>query len=1241
MMKKVIVFVILTVFSSNYSFAAQVAVVSGDTRNEAWAKETLNNSDLQTNIDANATEELDNLGTTAINTDLISDTDGTDSLGSTGVRWLKGWLDDLQLTNAPIVDALTASEIVATDGSKAFQSLDVATYPSLTELAHVKGVTGAIQTQLGTKAGIPANAIHVATGGGDYTDLSTAVAAASAGDTILLYPGTYTDTITYAVNNLSIIGMGNPANTILTQADANIVDFGSTTGGTLCNVSVTLSAPTTAIAAIQGTTGTFQVRLSKTSLACSENLVQADQPLVGYISGAGVLGFNLGTTKYEHSGTTTSGIKAPFKAGTGGVIKVFNQKTVDIDGSGSSSVTTIGIVAGTGYIVMEGCNIDVDDDTSTSTVGITYIGSATSVSTEFVNNIVHVHGADNDAYGGLALLGSFRSALNHIHVECSGSGTAYSFVESGAGVINSHMDDIIATGGYTGNINIVSSPADGDFCVSGTMTGNVTGALTGNADTVTNATLTTALTVDTGTVGITGNVANSSILTSAAGASSIEGANTGDDPANDTAYDATSWDNNTDSATKNAIRDKIETISASGDLLADGTIPLTAAWDVGAYIITALGFTSDVATGTAPFVVASTTEVTNLKSATVGTITGLAPDTATTAAAQANITSLGILTGLEVSGTSNFDDGVGNSPVSNWIDADNHYLAIAKKDAGEGTIENDEGAIHLLTSGDVNDYLKISTTTNVITLETQAGDDGDLVIKAGGGEITFDNENLTTTGKIGLTGTRVLEGWFTDMTVTNSIGGSITGTAAVATTVTAADESADTTCFPLFMTAATGNLGVKTDSQFTYNSNTGELTVAGFAGPINGTVGAMTPADGDFTALTATSFTTGASSTPKITTEDKDDAAGTGEISFESAETQDIVGSISVDVAGSKTTFIEVDGVTETVDVLKPLVLSGLLTLPAVADPTTDADGEIALDTDGWGSGYDAYEAFNGTASAYFVATTASDTPTDGQVAKWNTGGTITWEDDSTGSGSLGSNLASTTNDITTDNTIIQLVGNSEDLVLTFTANTLTMTSTTALDTVDFGIINLATDGLDLSSGSITSMAVGGLPDNTVDNGCMADDAIDSAEIATDAVIMDGIDADGNFTSLTGNWRTTGALQGQSVFNSYSSAQTLTYATNGGGVVHVTAACEITMWDGEAVNIGDFVTIWTSGANKLEIIPASGDHFVLFIGTVMTADYELDLPATAGNKVTLLCTADDTWTVFNETETCVDGGAAD
>ena len=88
-------------------------------------------------------------------------------------------------------------------------------------------------------------------------------------------------------------------------------------------------------------------------------------------------------------------------------------------------------------------------------------------------------------------------------------------------------------------------------------------------------------------------------------------------------------------------------------------------------------------------------------------------------------------------------------------------------------------------------------------------------------------------------------------------------------------------------------------------------------------------------------------------------------------------------------------------------------------------------------------------------------------------------------------------------------------------------------------------------------------------------------------------------------------------------------------------AGEVTMWDCETANVGDQVILWARDAEKIEVVPASGDHFALFNGTALTADYELDVPATAGTKVTLLCTADDTWSVFHETATTTDGGAAD
>jgi len=59
-------------------------------------------------------------------------------------------------------------------------------------------------------------------------------------------------------------------------------------------------------------------------------------------------------------------------------------------------------------------------------------------------------------------------------------------------------------------------------------------------------------------------------------------------------------------------------------------------------------------------------------------------------------------------------------------------------------------------------------------------------------------------------------------------------TTSVPTTITVADESSDTTCFPLFATAATGDLGPKSGSNLTFNSSTGVLTATQVDGLIDG-----------------------------------------------------------------------------------------------------------------------------------------------------------------------------------------------------------------------------------------------------------------------------------------------------------------------------------------------------------------------------------------------------------------------
>ena len=83
-------------------------------------------------------------------------------------------------------------------------------------------------------------------------------------------------------------------------------------------------------------------------------------------------------------------------------------------------------------------------------------------------------------------------------------------------------------------------------------------------------------------------------------------------------------------------------------------------------------------------------------------------------------------------------------------------------------------------------------------------------------------------------------------------------TSFVPTAITVADESSDTTCFPLFATAATGDLGPKTASGLTFNSSTDVLSGT-FSGNITGNVtGNVSGTSGSTTgnAATATALQT-------------------------------------------------------------------------------------------------------------------------------------------------------------------------------------------------------------------------------------------------------------------------------------------------------------------------------------------------------------------------------------------------
>lgn len=82
------------------------------------------------------------------------------------------------------------------------------------------------------------------------------------------------------------------------------------------------------------------------------------------------------------------------------------------------------------------------------------------------------------------------------------------------------------------------------------------------------------------------------------------------------------------------------------------------------------------------------------------------------------------------------------------------------------------------------------------------------------------------------------------------------------------------------------------------------------------------------------------------------------------------------------------------------------LEIPNSDTPTVDAVGEIAVDDNAWGAGRGTLVIYDGTAETRAVNVLSADSPSNGQVPTWNTGGTITWEAPaSTGEVNTASNL--------------------------------------------------------------------------------------------------------------------------------------------------------------------------------------------------------------------------------------------
>ena len=185
--------------------------------------------------------------------------------------------------------------------------------------------------------------------------------------------------------------------------------------------------------------------------------------------------------------------------------------------------------------------------------------------------------------------------------------------------------------------------------------------------------------------------------------------------------------------------------------------------------------------------------------------------------------------------------GSGTASGTTYLRGDNTWQIVSVSDTTYSVScvngdNSDEEKIRLTSSGGVTDD---------VVLEAGTG----LSVARSGDKITFTNtvSDTNTTYSAG-TGLSLSSTTFSlgnhsgDLITSGTVAAArvatlnqdTTGTAAIATTITVADESSDTTCFPLFAASATGNLAPKSGSNLTFNSSTGVLAATQVDGLIDG-----------------------------------------------------------------------------------------------------------------------------------------------------------------------------------------------------------------------------------------------------------------------------------------------------------------------------------------------------------------------------------------------------------------------
>jgi DUF2075 family protein len=348
--------------------------------------------DLNGNLDVSGTALVTGVLTTTATqvatggitsgSDIISDTDSTDSLGSTGVRWLKGWFDTLTagtltIGSGSVTDSsgaisfgnenLTTTGIVTAAGTSVFASLDISGDVDVDgttnlDVVDIDGAVNMATTALVTGV-LTTTATQVATGG--ITSGSNIVSDTDStddlGTTSVRWANLFVDGIT-ATDQITATGFTGTLDGILGSgaAAAATVTTLDTSGAVNLNLVTDSSSSTSGALIVDGGVGIAKKLYVGTDLDVdgTTNLDVVD--IDGAVQADGTVTVGVDDTGYDVKffGATTGksllwdeSADSLIVTGTTTLVGTTNLDAVDIDGAVQADGTITVGVDDTGYDV--------------------------------------------------------------------------------------------------------------------------------------------------------------------------------------------------------------------------------------------------------------------------------------------------------------------------------------------------------------------------------------------------------------------------------------------------------------------------------------------------------------------------------------------------------------------------------------------------------------------------------------------------------------------------------------------------------------------------------------------------------------------------------------------------------------------------------------------------------------------------------------------------------------------------